>query len=226
MKTLIIGDGEIGNSLYNIFKPHYLTKMMGKTEVLKDQDFEIMHIAFPYSDKFVDYVKDYQKRFKPKFTVIHSTVKIGTCRKLGAISSPVIGIHPNLTESMKTFTKFLGGEQASEVAQYFRRTGMKVYLTDKQETTELMKICSTSFYGLCIEWVKEVKRLCDKNDVPFEFWTLWTENYNKGYNQLGHPEFTRPNLVPIKTKVGGHCVLNNLQFLDSKFSKLIGDLNA
>ena len=150
---------------------------------------------------------------------------MGTSKKLNVIHSPCIGIHPHLSESLLIFTKYLGGEDASEVAQYFRRAGMKIYLTDKSETTELMKILSTSFYGVCIEWTKEVKNQCDKYEVPFEFWTLWTENYNQGYEKLGHPEFRRPNLTPIQTKIGGHCVLPNLQFLNSKFSEFIKKQN-
>lgn len=224
MRTLIIGDGEIGRSLYGVLSRHYPIQIIGKLYSI-DFNPEIMHICFPYSKEFIGAVKSYQKEYKPKYTIIHSTVPVGTSKKCCALHSPVIGIHPNLKESLLTFTKFLAGKDAGYVAQYFRRTGMKVYLTDKQETTELMKICSTSFYGLCIEWTKEVKRFCDKYKVPFEMWTLWTDNYNKGYGKLGHPEFHRPNLIPIKQKIGGHCVLQNLEFLKSKFSEFIKKQN-
>ena len=224
MKTLIVGSGEIGKSLASVLREYYDLDIFDK-DGSSGIDPEIMHICFPYSDKFVDAVKEYQKDYEPKFTVIHSTVPVGTSKKLGAIHSPCIGIHPDLGKSMLTFTKYLGGKDASEVADYFRRAGMKVYLTDKSETTELMKILSTSFYGLTIEWTKEVKRLCDENKVPFEFWTLWTDNYNAGYEKLGHPEFSRPNLSPIKKKIGGHCVLPNLEFIKSKFSEFIKKQN-
>jgi len=224
MKTLIVGSGEIGKSLASVLGEYYDLDIFDK-DGSSGIDPEIMHICFPYSDKFVDAVKEYQKDYEPKFTVIHSTVPVGTSKKLGAIHSPCIGIHPDLGKSMLTFTKYLGGKDASEVADYFRRAGMKVYLTDKSETTELMKILSTSFYGLTIEWTKEVKRLCDENKVPFEFWTLWTDNYNAGYEKLGHPEFSRPNLSPIKKKIGGHCVLPNLEFIKSKFSEFIKKQN-
>jgi len=223
MRTLIIGAGEIGKSLALALKEYDLDIIDKGIE--RDKTYEIMHICFPYSDKFVGSVNGYQEKYCPKYTVIHSTVPVGTSKRCNAIHSPCIGIHPHLEESLKTFTKFLGGKQASEVAQYFRRAGIKVSVTNKSETTELMKICSTSFYGLCIEWTKEVKRLCDENDIPFESWTLWTDNYNKGYEKLGCPEYSRPNLTPIKTKIGGHCVLPNLDFLDSPFSKFIREAN-
>ena len=88
-----------------------------------------------------------------------------------------------------------------------------------------MKQLSTTFYGVLIEYTKEVKRLCFELNVPFEFWTLWTENYNKGYKELGFPEYTRPNLSPIMTKIGGHCVLPNAYLLKSDFAKFISERN-
>ena len=138
MKTLIMGGGEIGNSLYSVLSKEYEVSVYDiKTHSNKHKskftsNVEIIHICFPYSYKFIQYVKEYQKKFKPKYTIIHSTVPVGTCRKLNVIHSPCIGIHPHLEESLKNFTKFLSGPNASEVANYFRRAGMKVYLTDKQ----------------------------------------------------------------------------------------------
>jgi len=224
MDTLIVGRGEIGKSLYSVLKDSYnvnIVDISDTSEMLPG----IMHICFPYSERFVEQVKAYQKYYEPTYTIIHSTVPVGVSKKCNAIHSPCVGIHPHLAKSLKTFTKFLGGEKASEVAQYFRRAGINIYLFDKSETTELMKVLSTSFYGLLIEWTKEVKRQCEKYDVPFEAWTLWTNNYNRGYNLLGYPEYTRPNLIPIKTKIGGHCIIPNLDFLEGTFFKLIKELN-
>ncbi len=228
MNSIIIGNGEIGKSLCEVLKPHYLVTVKDREHIFGAMTigcFEIMHICIPWSDKFIEIVKQYQLEFKPKYTIIHSTVPVGTSRKLNAIHSPVLGIHPNLALSIKTFQKMIGGEQASEVADYFRRCGMKVYLFDKQETTELMKILDTTFYGVCLEYTKDVKRECDKAEVPFEAWSIWTANYNKGYKELDCPEFTRPNLVPIMKKLGGHCVLQNCELHETLFTKLIKKLN-
>lgn len=225
MKTVIIGQGEIGESLAEALN-EYDRMILDKHDHRQGNgDVEIIHICFPYSDNFISEVKRYQRMYKPQYTVIHSTVPVGTSRQCDAIHSPCVGIHPHLAKSLKTFTKFLGGEKASEVAQYFRRAGISVYLFDDPETTELMKTLSTSFYGLLIEWTKEVKRQCEKYGVPFEAWTLWTNNYNKGYDILGYPEYMRPNLVPIRTKIGGHCVIPNLDFLEGDFFDLIKELN-
>ena len=238
MKSLICGYGQIGQALYKILKDHYPIGVIDDKkpgadfEVLDSAynlankgECDIIHICFGYSDEFISEVKRYQELYKPKFTVIHSTVKPGTCRQLGAISSPCLGIHPNLESGLRTFTKFLGGPQASEVANYFRRAGMKVYLFSEPETPELMKILDTTFYGLCVEYTKDVKMQCEKLGVPFEAWTLWTNNYNQGYKELGREEFTRPNLVPITEKTKGHCVIPNLSLIDTDFTRFLKEQN-
>jgi len=227
MRSLIIGYGEIGKALYKIFSKYYdigyLDNNGAYSNVLENPD--IMHITIPYNEKFIEEVKKYQKQFKPKYTIIHSTVPIGTSRKCKALHSPVVGLHPFLEDSIKTFIKFIGGKNAGEVADYFRRANIKIYITNKQETTELIKILSTTAHGMFIEYTKEVKKLCEKNKVPFELWTLWNDNYNVGYEKLGHPEYKRPNLIPIMKKIGGHCVLPNLEFIDSPFTKFLKELN-
>lgn len=223
MKTLIIGEGEIGSSLFNVLSREYDTYMRGEDvlELPENLEFDIIHIAFPYSDKFIEFVEKYRKRFKPKYVVVHSTVPVGTCSKLKAIHSPCIGIHPDLTESLYVFTKYLGGQGANEVANYFRRAGIKVYIVDKSEATEYMKIMSTTFYGLMIEFTKQVKLDCKKLDIPFELFTLWNINYNNGYEKLGYPEYKKPILTPILTEISGHCVLPNTKLLENDFTELI-----
>lgn len=234
MKTLIIGRGQIGTALgevlkdYNpIFLDFQLDLHVYAGEYISKNPIEIMHVCFEYSDKFVQSVKNYQKVFKPKQTVIHSTVPVGTSRKCGAIHSPCTGIHPHLESGIRTFTKFLGGEGASEVADYFRRAGLKIYLCDKAETTEIMKLSQTTLYALMIEYVKDFKKQCDKYDVPFsEAYTLASQNYNEGYEKLGYPEFKLPLLVPIQKKQGGHCTIPNCSLWETDFTKFIKQKNS
>lgn len=224
MKTLIVGHGEIGKSLERIFSKYYPTNIRDISSNIKGK-FDIMHIAFPYSKDFKKDVMKYKEMYEPEYTVIHSTVPVGTSRSVNAIHSPVVGLHPFLEESIKTFTKFIGGKDASYVADYFRKANIKCYLVDEQETTELMKILSTTAHSLMIEYTKEVKRLCTKENVPFEAWTMWTDNYNAGYEKLGHSEYKRPNLIPIMKQQGGHCTIPNLDFIESDFTEFIKKQN-
>ena len=223
MKTLILGAGEIGTSLETVLSKEYETQILDKGQTL-DFKPEIMHVAFPYSKEFIKQLSDYQLQYNPNFTVIHSTVPVGTSRKCHAIHSPVVGIHPDLSKSLTTFTKFIGGEKASEVANYFRRAGIKVHLEDKQEATELLKIQSTTFYAMMIEFCKDMKDQCDKNGVSYNSFLLWNQNYNEGYAKLGYPEYKKPLLQPIMKKQGGHCTLPNLKLIDTKFTKFLEEI--
>lgn len=233
MNSVVIGMGEIGKALTNILSKNYSVYTYDAQDKDSFVDFylrvpkiEVLHVCFPYSERFIGQVREYQKFINPKFTVIHSTVPTKTCEKLKAIHSPVIGIHPHLEQSILTFTKYLGGEQASEAADYFRKAGIKVYITDKSETTELMKLLCTMRLTLDAEYHKMVKRECLARDIPFELLTHWTNNYSDGYTKLGYPEYVRSNLIPVMKKVGGHCCLPNLNLIDNEFSKFLKKLQT
>ena len=215
--------GEVGKALYEVFKPFYPIGFVDTVFVpgidepynlANIESADIIHIAFPYSETFIQDVKNYQEKYKPKYTIIHSTVPVGTSANLGASHSPIRGLHPNLESGIKTFVKFIGGEQASEVADYFRRVGLKVALFDRSETTEAMKLFDTEYYRACIQFAQRVKRYCDKNDLNFhEVYTLANQTYNEGYTKLDHLEFVRPVLQPIMQEIGGHCVIPNAELI-------------
>ena len=212
MRTIIVGSGEIGKALGNVLS--YQSVTIGKGSILEDQTFDIMHICFGYSVEFISEVKRYQELYKPRYTVVHSTVPVGTCRQLGAIHSPVIGQHPFLEQGIRTFSKMLGGEEASEVADYFRRAGIKVAIFDKPETTEAAKLFLTEYYRECINFAKRVKTYASKNDLSFsEIYTVPNNIYNEGYKKLGCEEFVRPVLQPIMVPTGGHCVEPNKELI-------------
>lgn len=236
--NVVVGMGEIGSALAEVLGPETWCKDKGDfyytqsgnrnpriEKELKSEGVDILHVCFPWSDFFVLDVVEYQVELDPTYTIIHSTVPVGTSRKCRAMHSPVIGRHPFLAEAIRTTTKFIGGEQASEVADVFRRAGIEVYLTDKPESTELMKIDSTTWYGVAIEKTKDTKQLCDKYGVPFELFTIWTQEYNKAAERLGYPQVRRTNLAPIMKRTGGHCVVQNCDLLDTPFTRLIKDRN-
>lgn len=214
--SIVIGYGEIGQALVKVLGQLYPvfavdTKMEMDT---KEREYEYMHICIPYSETFIEDVKVYQEKYKPKYTIIHSTVPVGTSRNLEASHSPIRGIHPNLEGGIRVFPKFIGGEKASEIADYFRRAGLKVVLFDKPETTEAMKLFDTEYYRTVIEFAKRVKRYCNEHDLNFhEVYTLANQTYNEGYKILGHDEFVRPVLQPIMTEIGGHCLLPNKELI-------------
>ena len=100
MKTLIIGAGEIGNALSDILSKSFNTLIRDK-EDFKIQGIEVLHICYPWSKDFIKSTREYIKEYQPKYTVIHSTVPVGTSRKLGSFHSPVRGVEPDLTQGIE-----------------------------------------------------------------------------------------------------------------------------
>lgn len=224
MRSLIIGKGEVGKALFKVLKKHYPTFIRDKKD-LKIDNIEIIHICFPYSKSFIKDVKKYQKEYKPKYTIIHSTVPVGTSRKLKAYHSPVRGVHPNLEKGIKTFVKYLAPDN-KELKRYFKKAGIKVKTFNKQETTELAKILDTTYYGWNIVFCKEVKRICDKYGLNFDdVYTEFNKTYNEGYTKLGKKNVVRPVLKPVKGKIKGHCVINNCLLLKDKITEIILNFN-
>lgn len=226
-KTLIIGAGEIGNSLLEVLQPYYDVWIKDK-DPLELDDVDMMFICFPYSEHFEAQVREYQKEYKPKHTVVFSTTPPRTCQRLKVIHSPVEGMHPYLADSIRYSIRFLAGnpKELPAVANYFRRANLKVYVFDDAQTTEVLKIMSTTKFGVDIEYENEVKHQCKRFGVPYEAWTIYNQNYNRFYEELGYPEYKRPILTPIKGKrIGGHCVLPNCKLLDTRFTRLLKELN-
>lgn len=213
-KDLIVGAGEIGKGLNEVLSPHYKLNIIDR-ERPKLGYVRYMHICFPYSDEFVGEVRKCKRLYRPIQIIVHSTVPPGVCRQLGAIHSPCICQHPFIAEGLRTFPKMLGGERAGEVADYFRRAGLKVVLFDKPETTEAAKLFLTEYYRECINFAKRVKNYSDKHNLNFhEIYTLPNHIYNEGYQKLGFEEFVRPILQPIMTEISGHCVLPNKKLIE------------
>ena len=212
-KSLIIGFGEVGKAIHSIFKCEVIDKDGTGAIGIKDK-YDYIHICFGWSDEFENEVKKYQEFYNPEYTIIHSTVPVGTSKRLGAVHSPIRGMHPNLETGIRTFQKFLGGEKAHLVAEYFRDFGLRVIICDKSETTELGMLLGTEHYRMCIEFAKYAKNLCENWSVPFsESYTLFSLTYNDGWSKLGQPEYCRPVLQPIMTEIGGHCLIPNSKLI-------------
>ena len=216
MKSLIIGAGEVGKGLHKVIGG----KIMDK-EVIKGK-FDIIHICFPYSKNFSLEVTKYQLMFKPKFTVIHSTVPIGTSKKLKAIHSPIRGVHPYLAKGIKTFVKYIGGTGAEIIGKFFKDKGMKVRIVADSDTTEALKLWDTTQYGAMILLNKEIFNWCKENKVDFDIiYTEANKTYNEGYVKLGRPEVVRPHLKYTDGKIGGHCVYQNTLLFNGETPKRI-----
>lgn len=221
MKHSVIGKGEVGKALQAILKCNAFD--LG-------EDYEVskvIHICFPYSKDFERFVNYYKELFRAEYIVIHSTVPVGTSSKLNALHSPIRGVHPHLETSLTTFLKYIGGPDAHVIATELRQYGIICETTEKAETTELMKLVDTTSYGVNILIEKEIHRLCKEYDVPFDkVYSDANFTYNRGYANMKMPQFAKYNLKHIDGKIGGHCINENAELLDSWMNDLIKEKNA
>lgn len=240
--SLIIGNGQVGSSLEEA-----LCKKSKKQIILaidaKDENFEenlrdirckSLHICFPYSKDFVRDTIRYISVTYPSLCIIHSSIAVGTTKKilkeeegkLYVVHSPVRGQHPVLTESLLYFIKYIGTDSkpAFDAAKK-EMSNFKVEWIKNPDATELGKLLDTSYYGICISWHREMKRLCKEFKVDYEeVVTRMNKTYNLGYKKF-RPNVIRPVLSPPVGKIGGHCVVQNARMLEkqakSKFLSLI-----
>lgn len=223
IKHLVVGNGEVGSSLARVLK-------CPTVDVGEQIDEEVMflHICFPYGKGFENSVQKYQKHYKPDATVIHSTVPIGTSKKLGAIHSPIRGVHPNLEQGIRTFTKYISydfeytpfnNDLLLELANEFPRT-LLIYGT---KNTEAGKLLSTTYYAWNIMFEKWVKEYCDKHNLNFDIvYSHFNRSYNHGYEDLDMKHVVRPVIKHVDGPIGGHCQIPNAQILkDFEPAKII-----
>lgn len=235
MKIGIVGHGQVGQAVAKLYSEIDTSKSWFSfdkiliydpyQDMLDDiSDVDILNVCIPYTEDFVSIVKDLP--IPNWYTVIHSTVPVGTTEKLGHkfLHSPVRGVHPNLYEGLKTFVKFIGGDQqlAEAYSGHLKTLGIETHICKDAKTTELSKLADTTYYGLCIAFTSDMKKLCDEYNLDFmEVMTKFNHTYNEGYKKLGKTNVVRPVLYPTD-KIGGHCIIPNAKLLPR--TKLIDGL--
>lgn len=225
MKNGILGFGEIGKALFSLYKEKKIDV------IIKDindnfyfNDINVLNVCIPYNNKFINIINNEIKRSNPKLTIIHSTVPIGTTKKIKIplncyiVNSPIVGSHPLLKKSLKTFIKFIGSNDKKAIKlakKHYKLLGIKHKSFNTFETTETAKLLCTSYYGLCIAWHDYINDVCKTNNIDLSIIKKWNKNYNDGYNKLNLSMFTRPILNPPKNKkIGGHCIIPNAKLLN------------
>jgi UDP-N-acetyl-D-mannosaminuronate dehydrogenase len=187
----------------------------------------VLNVCIPQIKNFEEVVIDIANRSNSKMIIIHSTIKVGTTESISkktncdVAHSPVRGIHPNLLDGILTFVKYVGSdniESSSRVVNHLKSLGVKAVSLKSSRETEIGKLLDTTYYGICISWHGEMKKMCDEIGADFEeAVTLFNETYNSGYIKLGKSNVVRPVLFPPESKIGGHCVVPNAKILNETF---------
>jgi len=238
--SLIIGTGEVGKSLTNVLlkrKVNKLTIVINRDNTQNDfndvlsEGCKTLHICFPFNVRFVKDVIRYVKIVKPTLVIIHSTVQVGITRKINnkvnslVVHSPVRGVHPHLEKGLITFVKYVGTESDWAYKKAIQEmSNITCERMRQPENTELGKLFSTSYYGICISWHREMNKICKKFGVNFtDAATRFNETYNNGYKEF-KPNVVRPTLTPPTGKIGGHCVVQNAKLLKTQLKSTFLDL--
>lgn len=219
--NVVLGAGQVGRAV---------AEVLGDAELRDIGDpvtpADVIHVCFPYSDQFEAAVLDYQVRYQPSLTIIHSTVPVGTSRRLGAVHSPVTGRHPDLATSVLTFVKFFGGEQAADAAAIFEARGVRTEVVPDPETTEAGKLWATLQHGWLVALEKEAHRFAGAHGAdPDIAYRRFNEVYNEGYARLGEP-WHLPILRHMPGPIGGHCVIPNARLTPTRIARVLEQLNG
>jgi len=223
-KIGIWGYGEVGKAIAQFYKNPEVEDLASNHVF---GELTILHVCIPYGSNFVQLVKNKMKRTKAKITFIHSSVPVGTTKKIGGdiVHSPIRGVHPHLHQGIKTFVKYVGFDDpvvGSYAAKHLRKIKLNVRAVSGTQNTEALKLWDTTQYGVMIMLNKEIKKFCDKYGLDFSIvYTDANKTYNRGYIKLGRSEVVRPFLKYMPGPIGGHCVLPNCKLLDDEIAKLI-----
>jgi len=232
MKVLIIGAGQIGSAIKEI-----IGRKNHEVHIRDLQDYplegvEVLHICYPDNLYFSQDTMAYIGKYKPKFTIIHSSISVGKTSECGSkvVHAPVRGRHPHLAEQIPAFPIFVGGENKEivrEACEYLSGCDLVVKPVFDSVATEICKLLSNVHMGLEIAWRQEVGRILKALCVDPQVYEEWEDTYNNGYRVTDNEQLTRPRLRP--DPIGGHCILECTDILrkqfDSKALEFIGESN-
>lgn len=234
MNHLVIGMGEIGKAVRSFAGQResdtiYTYDVHDKEYPVVPRELMVMHICFPYSSGFIKYVKAYILKYEPRHICIWSTVPIGTTRLLRhkAVHSPVEGKHPELLSSIQTMQRWISSTSAPELNffdTYFRDLGLRTRKVKHPETTEALKLLSTTKYGVNIVFADYVKKVFEEIGADFELSKQWDKDYNELYWNLHMPQFQKFVLDAPDGVIGGHCIRENAALLEEDYPDDVLDL--
>lgn len=227
----ILGYGEIGKAVARICKEAGFGVLVRDLDIdqLKGGKVDYLHVAIPEKENkvFVNVVSKIIKELTPKLTIINSSVTPGTTRKiynntkLPVVHSPVLGLHPNLYDSIKKyFVKVVApiDKKSRELAiKHFKDLGLKVVFYKKPENSEAAKLLDLVYFAWNIIFCKWMNEFCRKNRLDFdEVYTKQNQIYNDGYKKL-LPNTIRPILIPMPGPITGHCTIPDTELIERMY---------
>jgi UDP-N-acetyl-D-mannosaminuronate dehydrogenase len=255
-QVLIVGLGEIGGTIFSILKEsknfnifgldldkkkmeEYSAKPPPKSfelklsiksndNTIKTASIDVLQICVPApsKEKFVENTKSYIQKYKPKLTIINSTVPIGSTIELqkrcgGLIAhSPCRGVHKNreyMKQEFKRWTKYVGGatpEAGLAAKKHFELAGLKTKMLPSCNDTEFAKLFETTYRTWMIVFFQKMHRLArtysfNNSNIRIDFDEV--VDFIEDTHRARHD---RPVMFP--GEIGGHCLLPNSKLLLSE----------
>jgi len=214
--SVVVGLGEVGRPLVEVLKRAHRVEGVDLPASDVNVRVEFLHVCYPAEiDDFVGVTAGYVRRYQPEIVVIHSTVPVGTTRKVGqavsvpVVHSPVRGKHARMVEELTRYVKFIGAEDpraAERVAGHLEAAGVKVKTLGSPEATELAKLTETTYFGLLIAFAQDVNRMARAVGVRYDDIVAF-------YEEIAY----LPRVAFFPGTIGGHCVMPNITLLKRRF---------
>jgi UDP-glucose 6-dehydrogenase len=214
--VIVAGRGEVGRPLLRILEKRYSCLGIDVDPVeAAPGPCSVLHVCYPFQiSDFIATTVTYIDKYRPRLTVINSTVAVGTTREVQervdspVVYSPVRGKHARMEQDMLHYQKFVGGpdrESTQKVVDHFAAAGFKTGTFSSPEAGELSKLLETTWLGVLVAWAQEMERLGARCRVSYDEINTFTKEI----------DYLPKNIFP--GHIGGHCVMPNIAILRDSF---------
>lgn len=214
--VIVAGIGEVGRPLLQILSRTYECAGIDVAPAQIDRPCSVLHVCYPFQiQDFIGTTVSYIGKYRPRLTIINSTVGVGTTWKVQervdkpVVYSPVRGKHARMEQDMLRYRKFVAGFDAQatqQAVQHFAGAGFEVTTFRTPEVGELSKLVETTWLGILVGWAQEVERMAAECGASYEEVNAFIEEIS----------FLPSHVFP--GRIGGHCVMPNIAILRDRFS--------
>lgn len=212
-ESIVVGIGEVGGAMAELIEQKFKVWRQDLEPLEFTGPVDVMHLCIPFrsAEQFEPAAMQYIETFKPRLTIIHSTVVPGTTRALAKRSgaavafSPVRGKHAHMKQDLMRYVKFVAapeGAVAESALEYFQELGMQTRRIRQVEALELAKLSETTYFGVLIAYAQELNRYAGRVGADYDEVIDFFEEIDFLPAKRYFPGF-----------IGGHCVIPNIHLL-------------
>jgi len=196
MKIGIIGNGFVGNAIYQNFKGHYEIlvydtdpeRCTAKNIEELSNNAEIIFVAVPTPMDIngncdisivSSVMEQIAEHYNDNIIIIKSTIPPGTCKKLNQkfndfriVFSPEFLTERNAVEDFKTCNRVIFGGQQQDTKRcigiFKTKFPNKTYLTTDWKSAEMVKYFLNTFLAAKVSFANEIYQICEATDISYD----------------------------------------------------------